>query len=140
MLMQDEYKCFTQLPTIAILSSITTAYRPNRYNKAFCPLSEFVWLRYMNALCNIYKICISNLNLLTPYLYTTLIFILRKGIFFHNRKDLQFTCIYFLPWSLKTKQDWPGMIFVYVLNISQTFDTGVYFKPYYWFFKMKNKW
>lgn len=47
------------------------------------------------------------------------------------------TCIYFLPWSLKTKQDWPGMIFVYVhvLNISQTFDTGVYFKPYYWFFK-----
>lgn len=27
------------------------------------------------------------------------------------------------------------MIFVYVLNISQTFDTGVYFKPYYWFFK-----
>lgn len=52
---------------------------------------------------------------------------------------MQFTCIYFLPWSLKTKQDWPGMIFVYVLNISQTFDTGVYFKPYYWFFKMKNK-
>lgn len=44
------------------------------------------------------------------------------------------TCIYFLPWSLKAKQDWPGMIFVYVLNISQTFDTGVYFKPYYWFF------
>lgn len=41
------------------------------------------------------------------------------------------TCIYFLPWFLKTKQDWSGMIFVYVLNISQTFDTGVYFKPYY---------
>lgn len=47
------------------------------------------------------------------------------------------TCIYFLPWSLKTTQDWPGMIFVYVLNISQSFDTGVYFKPYYWFFKWK---
>lgn len=49
------------------------------------------------------------------------------------------TCIYFLPWSLKTKQDWPGMIFVYVSSVSQTFDTGVYIKPYYWFFKMKNK-
>lgn len=37
MLMQDEYKCFTQLPTIAILSSITTAYRPKRYNRTSVP-------------------------------------------------------------------------------------------------------
>lgn len=31
---------------------------------------------------------------------------------------------------LRQRQDWPGMIFVYVINVSQTFDTGVYFKPY----------
>lgn len=85
----------------------------------------------MNALCNIYKIYLQSQSFDPLPIDDINIYSTERDFYFIIERIYAITCTCFLPWSLKTKQDWPGMTFVYVLSVSQTFGIGVYIKPYY---------